>query len=86
MNGKGDGILDEICFPRNKDGWILVSQVLGHKVVVTSSKKPRISRESNKRNQHREFVLELDTSVKIRPKLAVDISKFIQAPKNRQSH
>jgi len=83
MNMDGDGVTDEICFPRNKDGWILVSQVLGHKVIVTSSKKPKISRESNSRNQHREFVLELDTSVKIRPKLEVDISKFLQLPKSR---
>lgn len=83
MNGYGDGAIDEVCFPRNKDGWILISQILGHKVTITSSKKPRIVRDSNPRNQHREFFLELDTSVKIRPKLAVDISRFTQPPKTR---
>ena len=78
MNGDEGGIKDKVCFPRNKDGWILISQVLGHKVIVTSSKKPKEFRYSNPRNQHREFFLELDTSVKVRAKLEIDISKFTQ--------
>mgnify|MGYP001592162917 CR=1 FL=1 len=77
------GIKDEVCFPRNKDGWILVSQVLGHKVIVTSTYEPKIKRESNKGNQHREFVIELNTSVKIKSKLEIDISKFVEDKKNR---
>ena len=80
MSNENDGgIVDEVFFPRNKEGWILVSQVLGHKVNVTSSKKPKQIRASNTNNQHREFILELDTSVKIKPKLAIDISKFVQS-------
>lgn len=85
MSNENDGgIIDEVFFPRNKEGWILVSQVLGHKVIVTSSKKPKQIRMSNTNNQHREFVLELDTSVKVKSKLAIDISRFVQ-PKKSQS-
>jgi hypothetical protein len=83
MNENDGGILDEVCFPRNKDGWILVSQILGHKVIVTSSKQPKSFRYGNPNNQHREFFLELDTSVKIRPKLEIDISKFVQEKRSR---
>ena len=76
MNENDGGIIDWIHFPRNKDGWILLSHVLGNKVIITSAYKPKEIRESNCRNQHREFYLQLDTSVKVRPKLEIDISKF----------
>ncbi len=78
MNENDGGILDWIRFPRNKDGWILVSQVLGNKIIATSTFKPKEIREGNRRNQHREFYIQLDTSIKIKPKLEIDISKFIQ--------
>lgn len=83
MNQDDGGILDEVCFPRNKDGWILVSQILGHKVIVTSSQRPKPLRYGNPRNQHREFFFELDTSVKMKSKLEIDISRFVQEKKMR---
>lgn len=78
MNESDGSIIDEVCFPRNKDGWILISPILGNKVIVTSAYQPKISRESNRNNQHREFVIQLDTSVKVRSKLEIDISRFTQ--------
>ena len=85
MTENAGGVSDEVCFPRNKDGWILLSQVLGNKVIVTSSYRPKISHASNQRNQHREFFIELDTSVKAKPKLEIDISKFTQEPRIRRT-
>lgn len=80
MNHNDGGILGEVCFRQNKDGWILLSERLGRKVEVQCTYDPKkFKRASNPRNQHRMFFGILDTSVQVRPKLAIDISKFTRA-------
>ena len=71
------GIKGHISVPVNLDNWLLLFQVLGHKIIARCSYQPKVNnkRKSAERSGHRGFEIELDTAVMVRTKL-LDIADF----------
>lgn len=67
--------MDKVTFRVHEDGWVMVSELFKDKVLVRALDIGRSHRVQDTRNQHRCNEVEVEGTIRIRPK-RYDITEF----------